>query len=245
MNKEEVLLVEGVNLSRDNFSLKDIQFRLRKGEVLGLIGPNGAGKTTLLNILASRLWPDEGTVVCFGGTLLEARAQIGFQLGINDFPELLTAKQLSAVLGKIYSTWDSDEYFKWLSIFGIEDNLSFKRMSNGMRSKTLFASAISHRAKLLLLDEITSGLDPCSRSQVISILRDMATENDVAAILSTHSMGEVEQVADKVLFLQNGRVLFYGDMVQLEEALTLAGAKGLDDLFTLVQRKEVDLLCTD
>ena len=209
INMNAPLYVEGLCKNYPSFRLKEVSFALEKGKITGFIGRNGAGKTTTINSVLSLVKPDAGTVL-FGGLSdaehsREIRERIGF---VSAGMTYYTRKKLRVITGitkTFYPAWDDNAYRKHMEDFGLDEEKTPAELSNGMKIKYALALALSHGADLLILDEPTSGLDPISREELVEVflkLRDMGK----TVFFSTHITSDLEKCADRILFIQNGRL---------------------------------------
>ena len=205
-------LLEIHNLSKSypTFSLKDISFTMKKGEITGFIGRNGAGKTTTIKAIAGLIKKDAGTIL-FDGKKIESQEEtkekMSLLFGGIDFYPTQKVKTLTEVTRRFYAKWDETLYRKWLGFFEIDENKRIKELSNGMKVKYGLALALSHEAELLLLDEPTSGLDPVSRDELLDILKAIAKKKETAILFSTHVISDLEKCADQIVYIKKGSLL--------------------------------------
>ncbi len=127
---------------------------------------------------------------------------------IKELEELLNAKDINNSMKDIYKNWDSKSYFSYLKDFNLEEDKPLKSMSKGMRKKLEIATALAHKPKLLILDEPTSGLDPVVRSEVLDIFQKFIEDEEHSILLSTHITSDLEHIADEIIFIDNGKMLF-------------------------------------
>ena len=131
------------------------------------------------------------------------------------FPEILTANDINSVMRDIYKNWDNDLFYRYLSDFKLPDNKKIKTLSKGMRKKLEIAVALAHHPKLLILDEPTSGLDPVIRNDILDIFLDFIQDENHSILLSTHITSDLEHVADKIIFIDKGKVVLNEDRDEL------------------------------
>lgn len=136
------------------------------------------------------------------------------ELGFHDF---LTAKQINIILKHVYKNWDEEKYFKYLKDFSLPTRKACGSFSRGMRMKLQIATALSHHAKLLIMDEPTSGLDPIVRNEMLQIFREYVIEEDHTILLSSHITGDLERLADEVVFIDGGRIVLKGNKDEIIE----------------------------
>lgn len=204
-----ILKVERLCKRYPAFELSDISFSLVKGQITGLIGRNGAGKSTLLGAMLGFIRPDAGEVSCFGKRYLDNEAQIkqnlGFVSGSISYYARQKLKKISGVTRSLYTNWDDNAYYAYMNLFGLDENKTPAKLSAGMRVKYAIVLALSHHAELLILDEPTSGLDPVSRDELREIFLDLRRQGKTI-LFSTHIVSDLEQCADRILYLKQGKL---------------------------------------
>lgn len=201
------------NLTRHfgDFTLDSLNLTLPGGCILGLIGENGAGKSTTIRLILGMLRPDGGTVTILGrdnrDNLALTKQDIGVVLDEVGIPECMTPKQVGIVMADVFTRWDAKTYEGLLERFSLPENKKFKEFSRGMKMKLGLAVALSHEAKLLILDEATSGLDPVVRDEVVSILSEFTRDESHSILISSHIVSDLEKLCDYVAFLHKGKLL--------------------------------------
>lgn len=201
------------NLTRHfgDFTLDSLNLTLPGGCILGLIGENGAGKSTTIRLILGMLRPDGGTVTILGrdnrDNLALTKQDIGVVLDEVGIPECMTPKQVGRVMADVFTRWDAKTYEGLLERFSLPENKKFKEFSRGMKMKLGLAVALSHEAKLLILDEATSGLDPVVRDEVVSILSEFTRDESHSILISSHIVSDLEKLCDYVAFLHRGKLL--------------------------------------
>lgn len=210
----ELLVVENVNKSYKDFSLKNISFALPKGYILGLIGKNGAGKTTLMNCIMGVI-EYKGKISVEGAVnTLHKRAateKIGFIVEEAPFFRKESLRKNGELLGVLYDNWDEKKFFAYLNKFGLYYDISYEELSKGMETKFQLAFALAHSPRLLILDEPTGGLDPVFRRSFLKILQETVNDEMLSVIISTHLTTDLDKVADYVMLLDEGEIVFYED----------------------------------
>ena len=203
------------NLTRHfgDFTLDRLNLTLPGGCILGLIGENGAGKSTTIRLILGMLRPDGGTVTILGrdnrDNLALTKQDIGVVLDEVGIPECMTPKQVGRVMADVFTRWDAKTYEGLLERFSLPENKKFREFSRGMKMKLGLAVALSHEAKLLILDEATSGLDPVVRDEVVSILSEFTRDESHSILISSHIVSDLEKLCDYVAFLHRGKLLLY------------------------------------
>ena len=204
-----ILTVEGLEKSYPAFSLGPLSFDLAEGQITGFIGRNGAGKTTTLKSLLGFVHPESGSVRFFGGDFNGSekaiKQKIGYVSGGFDFYPAKKLKTITAVTRSFYNDWDENTYRRCLRDFALDENKTPAKLSAGMKVKYGLTLALSHGAELFILDEPTSGLDPVSRDELLDLFLELK-DRGVTILFSTHIITDLEQCADRILYLRNGRI---------------------------------------
>ena len=197
-------------------SLDNVSLDLPQGCVLGLVGENGAGKTTLIKAITGSVKFDSGSIEVLGHDIDAAsqnktddrfRQDIGTVLAEDSFPEIMTAGMIGNVMKSIYINWDSACYNRYLEKFGLDSKKKYKEYSRGMKMKLSIAVAMSHNAKLLLLDEVTSGLDPVVRDQLLDEFNEFKRDENHSILISSHITSDLEKICDYIAFIHEGRIV--------------------------------------
>lgn len=212
------LEIRSLQKHRKGFSLDGINLTLPAGCIMGLIGENGAGKTTTIKLMLDMIRKDGGTVRILGKDSAEiSKEDIGVVLDEVGLPTCLTACQVDKIMSKAYTQWSSDEFFAYLKRLNVPENKAFSALSRGMKMKLGIACALSHKAKLLILDEATSGLDPAVRDEVIDILLDFTRDEEHSVLISSHIVSDLEKICDYIAFLHKGRLILCEEKDRLYE----------------------------
>lgn len=217
--------VRGLRKSYGDFALRDLSFGVPKGYVTGFIGRNGAGKTTTLKSMLS-LISYQGEVF-FGGQSLR-NADYLQKIGVV-MDEPLLAKEWTMDLVneamKIgYDRWSEEIFYSHLLRFRIDRKRKVRELSRGMKIKLMLSIALSHEAELLILDEPTGGLDPSMRDEFTDIIMEFVRDERHTVLFSTHITQDLEAIADYIVFIDAGRLVFFGGKDEfIEEYLVLKG----------------------
>lgn len=212
---EELLKIENLNKKYPSFSLKNVSFSIKPGEIMGFIGRNGAGKTTTLKAIMNLIHYESGDIYAFGDKVidneLEIKQRIGFSLSeINYYPNR-TIKQLVSVISKCYKNFDINRFNQMAKMFDLKLDKKIEQLSSGMKVKYSLAVALSHNAELLILDEPTSGLDPVSRDEILDIFRDIVKDKKRAILFSTHITSDLDKCASNITYINNGSIIYSGE----------------------------------
>lgn len=204
--------VKHVSKHFKSFRLNDVSFTVECGTIAGFIGQNGAGKSMTIKLILNLLKKKAGEILIFGKDHLShevaLKAQIGVVFDELHVPNNLTVKELNHIYSKVYSTWDSDYFYRLLDQLDVPKFDKVKTMSRGMKMKLGLILAMSYHPKLLLLDEPTSGLDPIVRDEVLELLQQFMENEEHAILFSSHITSDLEKIADTITFIHKGEILF-------------------------------------
>lgn len=233
------LEIENLSKSFGDFSLRSLSLAVPMGSALGLIGENGAGKSTTISLILGQLQRDDGAIRILGQNADEnavsLREDVGIVFDESCFPDGLNARQVDKVERYIYKNWDSGAFYEHVRRFDLPEAKPFKEYSRGMKMKLALAVALSHKAKLLLLDEATGGLDPLARDELIGELSRFVADREHAILLSSHIVSDIEKLCDRVAFLHKGRLI----LSEEKEALLAAHpGQTLEEIILDMTRKE-------
>lgn len=204
-----VLELKNVSKNYKTFKLDNVSFEIPQGCVMGVIGENGAGKSTVIKLILNMISRDSGEIEIFGNSDIQsAKAQLGVVLDEAGYPPYFTAAHVNKIMSKTFEEWNEEHYFGYLSKFGIDIKKKFKEMSRGTKMKFAIAAAISHNAKLLILDEATGGLDPIIRDEILDILYDYVADGEKSILMSSHIISDLEKICDYITFIHNGKIIF-------------------------------------
>ena len=205
------LEVKNISKTYPSFKLDDVSFEIKEGSICGFIGRNGAGKTTTLKGIMGLIHLDSGEVNTFGRNLYENEAEnrqeIAFSMAeISYFPDAKIGN-LTKVTSKFYKNWNQDTYEKLCKRFFLDQNKKIKELSSGMKVKYSLAVALSHNARLLILDEPTSGIDPVSRDEILDIFKLIVKDGKRSILFSTHITSDLDKCADHIVYIKKGKII--------------------------------------
>lgn len=213
--------MKGVTKAYEGFYLGPLDLTLPGGCIMGLIGENGAGKSTTIRLLLNMIQRDGGTIALLGKDNSDrfdlTKEDIGVVLDEVGISECLTPLQVGNVMRHTFRQWDDAAYAGYLKKFDLPEKKKFKTFSRGMKMKLGIAVALSHRPKLLILDEATSGLDPVVRDEVIECFAEFTREEDHAVLISSHIVSDLEKLCDYIAFLHKGQLLLCEEKDRLYE----------------------------
>lgn len=213
------LEIRNLTKAYPGFTLDDLNLTLPSGCIMGLIGENGAGKSTTIKLILDMIHKDSGSITILGKDNTDGieltKEDIGVVMDEVGIPECFTVKQVGNVMRHTFRNWDDAEYARLVQKLALPDKKQFKEFSRGMKMKLGIAIALSHKAKLLILDEATSGLDPVVRDEVVEMLSDFTRDEDHSILISSHIVSDLEKLCDYVAFLHKGKLLLCEEKDQL------------------------------
>lgn len=200
---------------KSQFTLKKINFSLQTGYIMGVIGRNGAGKTTLIKSILGAIPFDRGQISICGYDLkkneLIAKEHLGMVVEPAPFLGGKTLRENGELLGRLYDTWNEDEFYKYLKAFSLYSDEVFGNLSKGQNVRFQLAVALSHDTRLLVMDEPTGGLDPSFRRKFLEIVQTLVAERNMSVLFSTHITSDLDRVADYIMMLDLGKQIFCFD----------------------------------
>lgn len=205
--------IEIKNLTKeyDGFKLDRLNLTLPMGCIMGLVGENGAGKSTTIKLILNMIKKNSGTVTLLGKNteteLNNIKDDIGVVLDTPGFPQCLNSKQINNIMKYTFKNWNEDTFLGYVKKLNIPDKKEFKDYSSGMKMKLGIAVALSHNAKLLILDEATNGLDPVVRDEVLEIFSEFTRDENHSILISSHIVSDLEKICDYVAFLHKGKFM--------------------------------------
>ena len=209
---ENAIVLDGVTKQYSNFKLDKISFSVPRGSIMGFVGENGAGKTTTLKTILNLVHKEEGNIRIFDLDHIKEERKIKEQIGVvfdeSYFHDNLTLGHISKIMSKIYPAWEENTFEKYTNQLKLPGDKTIKEYSRGMKMKLSIAAALSHKAKLLILDEATSGLDPIVRDEILDIFLDFIQNEEHTILISSHIISDLEKVADYITFIHEGKIVF-------------------------------------
>ena len=243
---DDLLVIENLCKSYPSFSLKEVGFAVKKGEIMGFIGRNGAGKTTTLKSIMNLVHYEKGSITAFGLNMneheLENKQRIGFALSeLNYYPNK-TIRELMNVTKRFYRDFDEAKFNEVCGLFKLSLDKKLEELSSGMKVKYSVAIALSHQAELLILDEPTSGLDPVSRDEILDIFREIVRSGERGILFSTHITSDLDKCATSITYIHDGEILYTGSKKEFVEAyrFVVDESKNHDLESEYVASKELD-----
>jgi len=225
---DKILIIRNVSRAFSNFKLDSLNIALSGGNILGIIGSNGAGKTTLIRLILNIIEADTGDIMILrkSNKDVTVKQDIGIAFDNSFFLPTWSANDIEKAISGFYKNWDSCRYNEILGKFKINRTLKVAKMSRGTQLKLMVAFAISHNARLLILDEPTSGLDLPARYELLNILKEYVSDGKNSVIFSSHIVSDIKEIADHIIVLQNGNVLYSNSLsCLLDKYIVVKGRK--------------------
>ena len=213
----------------DSFALRNVDLAVAPGEIVGFVGANGAGKTTTIRAALGLMKLDAGELRLFDEPFgpnapdsiqRRVRSRIGVVFDTCPYPAEFTIAQVERCVAPAFPDWDKAQFWRLAERFSLSRKAKVKDLSRGMSMKLQLAVALSHKADLLVFDEATAGLDPIARDSVLTALREFAAQEGHGALLSSHITSDLDRVADRVVGIHDGRIIFN---MPREEITDMAG----------------------
>ena len=214
-------LVELVGLTKSydkkNIAVNNITLTLPKGKIIGLLGPNGSGKTTLIKMLNGLLTPTQGSIKINGQYVgVDTKAQVAY---LPDRTYLSGGQKISEILdffSDFYADFSKEKAIEMLRSLNIDPSVKLKTLSKGTKEKVQLILVMSRQASLYVLDEPIAGVDPAARDYLLRTIINNYNP-DATVIISTHLIGDIEQVLDEVIFMRYGHLVLYTSVDNIRE----------------------------
>lgn len=207
-----MLKIENVSKTFENFSLNNINIMLESGKIMGIIGDNGSGKTSIINLIMGLYKPSSGKIELNRNNVekdpVGYKNDIGFVYDNLSFYPNLKLKDYKKIIAMFYKNFDEEVYDMYFDNFNLDSEEKIKNLSKGQCEKVMISTALSHHAKLLILDEPIHGLEKTVRKELIRIFKDYIKRENGSVIISTHNVSELEEIYDQIVYLEKGNILF-------------------------------------
>ncbi|MBR6153733.1 MAG: ABC transporter ATP-binding protein [Treponema sp.] len=206
--------IKNVTKKYKDFTLSDISFDVPEGKIVGLVGENGAGKTTLIRSIMGSCSYNSGSITVMGvdntkdRAFSEVKQSVGIVLDEACLP-VLKVKDMEPIFRAAYKNWNHEKYVQLIKEFELPLKKNIRQISRGQKMKLALALALSHNAKLLVLDEPTGGLDPLVRDEIVETLSKFAHEEGNSILFSSHIISDIQKICDYVAYIHHGKILFF------------------------------------
>jgi len=238
------LAIEINNLNkqyRNTLAVKNINFKINKGAIIGLLGPNGCGKSTTIGMMLGLIKPTSGTVVINGQNIENNRTSLlekmNFISPYAELPKKLTVEENLKVYGRLYGVKNlKDRIYNVMKKLNLTQFITRKtgELSSGQKNRVSLAKALINDPEILLLDEPTASLDPDVGDYIRKIIEDFAANKGTTILLASHNMNEVERLCDEVMMMKNGEIIDKGKSIDL---IDKHGRKNLEEVFLKIARE--------
>lgn len=203
--------------------LTGLSLQVNKGEVYGFLGRNGAGKSTAIKMMMGITKVGSGSIHLFGDSIesnvIKARQRIGYVAQEQHFYPWMTPKQLSKFVRGFYPRWDQVRYESLISLFELPMKRKIGNFSGGMKAKLALSMALATQPECLVLDEPTAGMDPVARREFLDLVSDEARRVDATIFFSTHLIGDIEAIADRIGIVESGKTVYEGRLEPLSNSI--------------------------
>ena len=195
-----------------DFSLRDVNFSIEKGTIMGFIGRNGSGKTTLIKTILNMIEKKSGEILFDGLPMLRneetVKSKIGIVFDSLIYPLHFKPTKIKRMISPFYETFDDEKFDELMKRFELDPNKRLSAYSKGMQMKFGVVMALCHNPELIILDEPTAGLDPIARADVLDLLLELMQNEEISILFSTHITSDLEKIADYITMIDNGKIVF-------------------------------------
>ncbi len=225
---EELLICKNVNKNYGNKKvLKNINFSIPRGKIIGLLGKNGTGKTTLIKLINDLLTLDSGEILIDGKKIgVESKKIISYLPERTYLDKSMTVNEVIDMFSEFYDNFDSKKARKLLKDLKLDVNSKLSKMSKGMQEKVQLVLVMSRKALLYILDEPLGGVDPATRDYILDTILTNFNEG-ASVIISTHLIADIERILDEVIFIDNGKI----ELIENADKLREKEGASIDEIF--------------
>jgi ABC-2 type transport system ATP-binding protein len=223
-------------------AVRNLNFKINKGSVIGLLGPNGCGKSTTIGMMLGLIKPTSGEVIIDGENIESNRTKIlqkmNFISPYIELPKKLTIEENLKVYGRMYGVKNlKDKIFELIEKLNLTEFIKRKtgELSSGQKNRVSLAKALINEPEILLLDEPTASLDPDVGDYVRGIIENFSSDNKKTILIASHNMNEVERLCDEVMMMKSGEIIDKGKSLDL---INKHGRKNLEEVFLKIVRDE-------
>ena len=224
-----------------DFSLNHVSLKIPKGTVVGIIGENGAGKSTLIQSILGIVDSQYDKLTYFGKDFKQNEKNIKEDLAVifdtTHYDLELTPRWIERILSHTFQNWNHELYQSYLQKFDLPYDKKIKLFSRGMKMKLEFAIAFSHDAKILILDEATSGLDPIIRDEILNLIRAFTEDENHTVLISSHITSDLDKIADYIVYLYKGKCIFMQTYDEMNENYGII--HGTKDLLNTLSQDDI------
>ena len=241
MNKTTIEINNLSKQFKNTLAVKNINFKINKGHIIGLLGPNGCGKSTTIGMMLELIKPTSGNVIINGLNIENNRTalleKMNFISPYIELPKKLTVEENLKVYGKLYGVKNLKEkvheLMKKLNLIGFQKRKTGE-LSSGQKNRESLAKALINDPEILLLDEPTASLDPDVGDNIRSFIEDFAHNKGTTILLASHNMNEVERLCSEIMMMKNGEII---DQGKIKDLINKHGRKNLEEVFLKIVRE--------
>ena len=228
----EAIEIRNLTRTQGNFKLDIDKLDIKQGYITGFIGANGAGKSTTIKLILDMIKKENGSVKIFGeeydNDKKHITEEIGYMGDINGFYTESKLKNIKKYISKFYKNWDEELYKRYISLFSLDENKRYIKLSQGQRKQFELSILLAHNPKLIILDEPTANLDPLVRNTFLEIIQEHIEKHEATVFYSTHITSDLDKVCDYVVLINNGKILLSEEKDYLLENYKIV--RGSNDL---------------
>ena len=230
---DEALRIKDLSIKFNNFELKNINFSIEKGTIMGFIGQNGAGKTTTLKLILNSFARDGGEITVLEKDNIEDEVFVKNNIGyVSAESYLLSNKTMGEhekIFRKFYDNWNEELFEHYMEKWSIPLKEKTGNLSTGTKTKAMIALALAHEPKILILDEPTAGLDPVARLDFLDEIREFVSDGEKSVLISSHITSDLDKAADYITLIHQGEILESDSIDRIQEKYRII--KGNLDVF--------------
>lgn len=215
---DKIIIIDNLTKKyKETLAIDDLSLEIEKGKVVGLLGPNGSGKSTLLKLIVGLLKKDSGKILIDGKSPgIETKSMISYLPDSYYLYEKLTVRETIDMYGDFYKDFDKNQSDKLLDYLSIPRDKMTKDLSKGLRERLLISLNLSRDADIFIMDEPVDGVDPVAKQAVIDMIIEKMAK-DKTFIITTHQIGDLENLFEDIIFLDKGKVLMHKDAIAIRE----------------------------
>ena len=241
MIKNIIEIKELKKVFNKTIAVDNLNFKIQKGQIIGLLGPNGCGKSTTIGMMLGLIKPTSGSVIINNKNIEDNRTSLlekmNFISPYAELPKKLTVEENLKVYGRLYGVKNlKDKIYNLMKKLNLTQFITRKtgELSSGQKNRVSLAKALINDPEILLLDEPTASLDPDVGDYIRKIIEDFATNKGTTILLASHNMNEVERLCDEVMMMKNGEIIDKGKSIDL---IDKHGRKNLEEVFLKIARE--------
>lgn len=242
--ENKALEIINLNAKVGSFSLRNINFSVEKGTIMGFIGKNGAGKTTLIKTILDIIEKNSGEVLFNGIPMYDNEQKVKSKIGVVYdsliYPLNLMPVKVKNIIAPFYETFDHKKFYELMKRFDLDPMKKLKNYSRGMQMKFGVIMAVCHNPELIILDEPTAGLDPIARTEVMDLLLELMQNEERAILFSTHIVSDLEKIADYITMINQGKIIFSNGKDELLDMYSLVHI-GKEDMTDKIKNELIGL----